>query len=110
MTCATCQTGAISPNDYRKGLRRCVRCREQQPGTWFAGRKASPPSATAQISKSVAVASKRARPASSPAKANGESWWIGIDRQTLNAEAWKRFPGTVVDLVLNHKGQFGEVA
>lgn len=45
-------------------------------------------------------------PAVSQVPTRGSSWWVWLDRETLNREVRARFPNDPTGLVMNDKGYF----
>lgn len=70
VVCASC-TSNLTVYDVRSGCRRCVTCRK---------RDGLSPRVSPKVAPARLVAS------------SAGSWWLGLDRQTLNMEAAKRFP------------------
>ena len=98
--CATCPS-VILLSDVTRGCTRCRSCRRVSPGRIVrahghanGGGKGWRSMPSASVSKRQAV------------RVSTDSWWIGIDRVRLNAEAERRFVtyATPAFLAVNTKG------
>ena len=83
--CQTCPQ-VLTASDVRGKIRRCKACRVKAPGQIVKkhghNRGGGP---GWRLRPSVSVSKRLAVPGSA------ESWWIGLDRARLNAEAERRF-------------------
>ena len=81
MKCRTCRRQV-----EQRGYARCRACRAKNPG--LIQRPTVNPAS--RVSLTPAPPSKVAtRAAGTP---DGGSWWLGLDRRTLEREAYRRFP------------------
>lgn len=85
MICRTCPA-VLTKTDEAKKARRCRVCRRMAPGRLAldkpktASRVGLKPSSPSKVTKKAAEGPDRG------------SWWLGLDRRTLESEAYRRFP------------------
>lgn len=84
--CATCPE-ALSAHDRNSGNRRCQACRTKHPGRQWQTRKRG--TGGAAWMRNYPSTQPKAGP-----KRPADSWWIGLSREALEAEARRRHPSS----------------
>ena len=85
MICRTC-SAVLTPTDLAKKARRCRVCRRKAPGRLMPDK----PRTESRVGLRPAPPSKVTKKAAGTPDLG--SWWLNLDRRSLEAEAYRRFP------------------